>query len=68
MTSIHPRYFTCTRAKLDLDDATIKIAEEHDLTWLELARMLIERSQQCLTYALREERHPDNPDKKADEA
>ncbi len=42
--------------------------EGEELTWIEVARILNEQVAMALKYALRVERHPDDPEKKADEA
>jgi len=65
---LHYRTMTVQRASVALHEATLKLADTYDLTWIELAMILGERQQAVLKYPLREERHPDNPDKKADEA
>jgi hypothetical protein len=41
---------------------------EHDLTDVEMAKALAGQLDGVLKYVLRRERHPDDPDRKADEA
>jgi hypothetical protein len=41
---------------------------EHDLTDVEMAKALAGQVDRVLKYVLRRERHPDDPDQKADEA
>lgn len=55
-------------AEFELEEFLLTWAERHDLTWCEVARLLTELAQRCLAYMLRAERHPDDPNKKADEA
>lgn len=45
-----------------------RLQEEHDLTDIEMLRILIEHQQTITKYMLRAERHPDDPERKADEA
>ncbi len=65
---LHPRTLMMKRAEIELEDFLLRWAGRHDLTWCEIARALTERTQRCLTLILRTERHPGDPNKKADEA
>lgn len=59
------------RDGLDLWSETIEPwKREHDVTWLEAARIIHHEASSWLNYALRGERHPDdkNGEKKVDEA
>ncbi|QKW15462.1 hypothetical protein [Verrucosispora sp. NA02020] len=49
------------RAELD------RLQDEHDLTDIEMLRVLLEHQQNITKYMLRAERHPDDLDRKADE-
>lgn len=65
---VHPRYFKVRTAHSAVSEAVLKIIQEHDLTYLEMIGILLEEAMAWKMYALRVERHPKNPDKKADEA
>lgn len=45
-----------------------EVQAEHHLTAVELARALLAHMETLTRYMLRMERHPDDPDRKADEA
>jgi hypothetical protein len=64
---LHPRTMTVERAEVELSQFLLQWAEQHELTWCEMARALTEQIQMCLKYMLRAERHPEDPSKKADE-
>lgn len=64
---IHPRHFLVQDAQLKIEKIMLASPEFRRLTALEAGRMLIDLGQRYLTLALRAERHPDAPDKKADE-
>lgn len=49
------------------EEHAIQFQEEHDLTDIEMLRILINCQQRVTKYMLRAERHPDDPDRKADE-
>lgn len=72
---LHPRYQITKRFELALREAIGKVIEAHavdHLTPLEVARVLNtvlgSETGHWLNYCLRDERHPDDPEKKADEA
>jgi hypothetical protein len=66
---LHPRYFATSQASLDIGESIIQAIQKHELTSLELVRILLNEAQKWNTNALRDERHPDsNGQKKADEA
>jgi hypothetical protein len=65
---LHPRTLPVQAARIAIEEATLGLAEKRGLTWIELARCLGEIQQTALKYALRAERHPDDPDARADEA
>ena len=44
------------------------LKRHEDLTWLEAIGILLMKALEFKKYALRDERHPDNPEKKGDEA
>lgn len=64
---IHPRYWIVSKAENELSTALMDIQQKHELTFAETFKILglmIERESK---YAIREERHPDDLDKKGDE-
>lgn len=61
---LHPRTMTVQRASADLHTYLGQLIDTHNLSWTEVAVILAERQQDVL----RQERHPRNPGKKADEA
>ena len=65
---LHPRTRIVTRAEIQMGEAIDAIVEEHSLTITETFICLTRYMQLSLKYALRSERHPDDPDKKGDEA
>ena len=65
---IHERYEVVTRAHLDLTTAVGKIIQEQGLTHAEVTLILTQEILAWNQYAIRAERHPDDPEKKGDEA
>lgn len=63
----HPRSIVVNKAKLEISEAIYSAIVKHDLTYLELISILSSEISGNVKYALRHERHPDNPDKGADE-
>lgn len=62
--TIHPRVMPFQKARADINDAvTEAIARHRDLTYLELLQILNEISASWLKYGIRDERHPNEPDK-----
>lgn len=65
---LHPRTMQVQAAKADLGLYIGRWQQEHDLTDLEVCVILADILPGILKYPLRRERHPDDPEKKADEA
>ena len=65
---IHERYQKVRKAALDLSEKVSEVIKKHDLTYAELNGIILEQAQNWNKYAIRAERHPDDPDKKGDEA
>ena len=65
---LHERTMHVQGAGVKIKQAILDAASDLDLTAIELARILQQEAMTWMTYALREERHPDDPEKKADEA
>ncbi len=63
---LHPRFFVVKEAKAKFDDACMNLL--NDLTYVEALQVLNEAQAAMLKYCLRKERHPDEPEKKGDEA
>jgi len=67
--TIHPRTRLVTGAEIELSQFTCDWLQKHELTYLEALRCFVAVMQQSLLkYAIRQERHPDDPEKKGDEA
>ena len=64
---LHKRTMLVQKAAAELDSLLIEWLERHDLTWLEAIQTLQIKSAYWMRYPLRSERHPDDPEKKADE-
>ncbi len=62
---LHPREQKTKKASLALEEAVLNIVREHDITFIELVQMLAACLQSWSKYALRAERHPEQPDKPA---
>lgn len=65
---LHRRTMPVQAAAAELKILHIKFQAEHDLTDIEMTGILIYAAADVNKYALRQERHPDDPDRKADEA
>lgn len=65
---LHPRTMPVERARAEIGLALIRMQEEHDLTNIEMLQAIGLVQSQILTYMLRAERHPGDPETKADEA
>jgi hypothetical protein len=65
---LHPRTMLNQSADAELHGLLAEWQARHGLTFAEVAVILAGRQQSVLKYVLRAERHPDHPDRKADEA
>ncbi len=65
---LRPRTLPVQSASRKIRDALDQLQEQYDLTDVEMLRVLLEHQQSMSKYWLRAERHPDDPDRKADEA
>ena len=68
MIPIHKRSGAVVRASTDLATAMVKIIKERELTHAEVTSILAQEILSWNKYAIRAERHPDDPEKKGDEA
>ena len=64
---LHSRTMSVKSAEVDLSQFLLQWAERNGLTCCEMARALTQQTQVCLKHILREESHPEDPNKKADE-
>ncbi len=64
---LHPRYYIVNKARFEIDDAVWDIMGRSALTYLETMQILNGLTERLCMYAIRHERHPDDPDKKGDE-
>lgn len=64
----HIRFNTVQEASRKISQEIADIKNDYELTDWEIIGILLEEAQQVKKYALRFERHPDDSDKKADEA
>lgn len=64
---LHPRYAIAKDAELQIGTAIGAAIREHDITYAELLVILAEQQRKWAVYLLRTERHPEDPDRKADE-
>lgn len=65
---MHERTQNVTGALSEMSIACSEIAAKRDLTTAEWVHCLAQLPAQTTKYLLREERHPNDPEKKADEA
>lgn len=64
---LHRRFDIVNDAELELSGFLIGWQKKHDLTYGELFKILSLQIANYAKYAIRGERHPDDPDKKGDE-
>lgn len=65
---LHPRAMLVLQAHNDIDEAVSNAMKKHpDMTYFELLQILNQISASWLKYAIRDERHPDDPDKRGGE-
>jgi hypothetical protein len=65
---IHPRLEIVTKAGRELSQAVPPIVKKYNLTYVELNEILLMEALNWNKYAKRAERHPNDPDKRGDEA
>lgn len=65
---LHPRVQIYQRARNDIDAAVSEALRKNpDLTYLELAGILNDIQRAWIGYGIRDERHPDDPEKRGGE-
>jgi hypothetical protein len=65
---LHPRSNIVQEARLEFDSFMLDLQRRYELTFGELFSMLGVKIADLAKYQIRSERHPDDPDKKGDEA
>lgn len=68
LPKVHLRTMVVQEARNKLSSAALAIQQEYDLTTCEYLIILNELVASELRFALRTERHPDEPDRPADQA
>jgi hypothetical protein len=58
--TLHPRYLTTQKARVDLDTALLRIIEEHELTFAEVWLITAETSARWAAIDVRDEREGDD--------
>lgn len=64
---LHPRTAVVEQARCELTRSLIDIETRHGLTMVETIKILNESQASLIKYAIRAERHPNDPDKRGDE-
>jgi hypothetical protein len=64
---LHSRHQLVERARIELMELIDEWIKKHRLTAVEAMRCITGETHELTRYMLRRERHPDDPDKKADE-
>lgn len=64
---IHPRYFIVSKAENEISMFLLDLIQKHDLTYGETVKILTHLLQTQAKYMIRDERHPDDDDKRGDE-
>lgn len=65
---LHPRTMIVKAAQLELSGFMLDWQQKHDLTFGETFKILAEMMERDAKYMIRQERHPDDPDARGDEA
>jgi hypothetical protein len=65
---LHPRSNAVTKARLEFDTFLLDLEQKYGLTYGELFSLLGNAIANLAKYQIRGERHPNDPDKKGDEA
>ena len=64
---LHPRTMPVQSAGADLHGCLLEFQQAHELTDAEMLGLVVEHTGRIARWMLREERHPGEPDHKADE-
>lgn len=62
---IHRREELVNKAEVEFNEFVINWYTKHKLTYVEIYQIFVNRIQQFLRYNLRQERHPEDPNKPA---
>jgi len=58
---VHPRTLLVQQVSSEVSLAILAVLEKHELTYIEIIKILNDQQASYLKYALRAERHPDKP-------
>ena len=64
---IHPRYYIVAKARCEIVTAFLTSSEKYELTFGEETRILSGIMDDLGRNCIRQERHPEDPDRKGDE-
>lgn len=64
---LHPRTLPVEKAGSDLSGLVVDWVKRHDLTYTEALRCLLAEAMRMSKLVLRNQRHPGDPERKADE-
>ena len=65
---LHPRTTIVEKADSELSRLLLDLVKKHDLTYGEIFALISRQISEYAKYQIRTERHPDDPEKKGDEA
>lgn len=68
MPRLHERTRIVQQASTKITKAIVDVVNADDLSYMEVLSILGEEIQRWTRHGLRQERHPENPGKRADEA
>ena len=68
LPKLHPRTSVVDSARLEFDQFFLDLEQKHNLTYGEMYHILAVQLLNLTKYHIRCERHPDDPEKKGDEA
>lgn len=68
MLKIHPRSNIVQKARLEFDQFLLDLEQKHELTYGETFSLFGNAIANLAKYQIRSERHPDDRDKKGDDA
>lgn len=64
---LHPRTMIVSKASNEFAAFTLDLVEKHELTYGEIVGIFADRLASFAKYMRREERHPNDPEKRGDE-
>ncbi len=63
---MHPRFFIMQEAQIEINSAIVVATQKHQLTRWEIVSILTHQLMRFSRSAIRDERHPDDPEKGGD--